>query len=73
MLNRTRPEENILSNYSTNMAGAASVSTSIANYQTERRAHLLLQVRTKVLNENWRSTLSRWYPGMEETRDAKAA
>jgi len=30
-------------------------------------------VRTKVLNENWRSTLSRWYPGMEETCDAKAA
>jgi len=40
---------------------------------TERGAHLLLQVRTKVLNENWRSTLSRWYPGMEETCDAKAA
>jgi hypothetical protein len=39
---------------------------------TERGAHLLLQVRTKVLNENWRSTLSRWYPGMEETCDAKA-
>lgn len=33
MLNGTRPEENILSNCSTNMAGAASVSTSIANYQ----------------------------------------
>ena len=40
---------------------------------TERGAHLLLQVRTKVLNENWRSTLSRWYPGMEETCEAKAA
>ena len=40
---------------------------------TERGAHLLVQVRTKVLNENWRSTLSRWYPGMEETCDAKAA
>jgi hypothetical protein len=39
---------------------------------TERGAHLLLQVRTKVLNENWRSTLSRWYPGMEETCEAKA-
>src|SRR5258706_5809473 len=34
---------------------------------TERGAHLLLQVRTKVLNEDWRSTLSRWYLGMEET------
>ena len=32
-----------------------------------------LQVRTRVLNEDWRSTLSHWYPGMEETCDAKAA
>src|SRR6267142_114175 len=31
---------------------------------TDRWAHLLLQVRTRVLNEDWRSTLSRWYPGM---------
>ena len=30
------------------------------------------QVRTRVLNEDWRSTLLRWYPGMEETCDAKA-
>jgi len=30
---------------------------------TGRSAHLLLQVRTRVLNEDWRSTLSRWYPG----------
>jgi hypothetical protein len=34
---------------------------------TDRGAHLLLQVRTRVLNEDWRSTLSRWYPGMKET------
>jgi hypothetical protein len=40
---------------------------------TDRGAHLLLQVRTKVLNEDWRSTLSHWYPGMEDTCDAKAA
>jgi len=40
---------------------------------TDRGAHLLLQVRTRVLNEDWRSTLSRWYPGMDETCDAKAA
>jgi hypothetical protein len=40
---------------------------------TDRGAHLLLQVRTRVLNEDWRSTLSRWYPGMKETCDAKAA
>src|SRR5258707_8062198 len=40
---------------------------------TDRGAHLLLQVRTRVLNEDWRSTLSRWYPGMDETCDSKAA
>ena len=40
---------------------------------TDRGAHLLLQVGTRVLNEDWRSTLSRWYPGMDETCDAKAA
>ena len=40
---------------------------------TDRGAHLLPQVRTRVLNEDWRSTLSRWYPGMQETCDAKAA
>ena len=27
---------------------------------TDRGAHLLLQVRTRVLNEEWRSTLSHW-------------
>jgi hypothetical protein len=40
---------------------------------TDPGAHLLLQVQTSVLNEEWRSTLSRWYPGMQETCDAKAA
>jgi hypothetical protein len=29
---------------------------------TERGARLLLQVRTRVLNQEWRSTLSRLYP-----------
>jgi hypothetical protein len=27
----------------------------------------------RVLNEDWRSTLLRWYPAMQETCDAKAA
>src|SRR6266481_539363 len=40
---------------------------------SERGAHLLLQVRTRVLNEERRLTLSHWYPGMQETCDAKAA
>lgn len=31
---------------------------------TKRGAHLLLQVRTKVLNDEWRDTFCRWYPSM---------
>ena len=33
---------------------------------TERGAHLLLQVRTKTLNEELRSTFEERYPGMRE-------
>ena len=33
---------------------------------TERGAHLLLQVRTKTLNEELRSTFEEWYPGMKK-------
>jgi hypothetical protein len=40
---------------------------------TERGAHLLLQIRTQVLNDTWRSTLSRWYPAMPLTLKPKAA
>src|ERR1035438_9990211 len=29
---------------------------------TQRGAHLLLQVRTRVLNEDWEDTFRRWYP-----------
>ena len=32
---------------------------------TERGAHLLLQVRTRVLNEDLRATFERWYPGLK--------
>ena len=31
---------------------------------TERGAHVLLQVRTRVLNEDLRATFWRWYPGL---------
>jgi len=34
---------------------------------TKRGAHLLLQVRTRVLNEEYRETFSGWYPGMRIT------
>jgi hypothetical protein len=40
---------------------------------TERGAHLLLQIRTQVLNGDWRATLSRWYVGMAATPQMKAA
>ena len=32
---------------------------------TERGAHRLLQVRTRVLNEDLRATFQRWYPGLK--------
>ena len=32
---------------------------------TKRGAHLLLQIRTRVLNDEWGTTLARWYPGMK--------
>jgi hypothetical protein len=31
---------------------------------TPAGAHLLLQIRVQVLNQTWRGTLSRWYPGI---------
>jgi hypothetical protein len=34
---------------------------------TKRGAHLLLQVRAQVLNEDLRTTFSRWYPAMDNT------
>lgn len=32
---------------------------------TRRGAHLLLQVRTRVLDDTLTTTFQRWYPGME--------
>jgi hypothetical protein len=37
----------------------------------EAGAHLLLQIRIQVLNEDWRGTLSRWYPGLQATPQAE--
>jgi len=34
---------------------------------TKKGAHLLLQVRTQVLNDDLRATFERWYPSMERT------
>ena len=35
---------------------------------TTRGAHLLLQVRTQVLNEDWDKTFRRWYPDFHPMR-----
>ncbi len=32
---------------------------------TQKGAHLLLQVRTQVLDDDWRATFERWYPELE--------
>ena len=40
---------------------------------TPAGAPLLLQIRTQVLNQTWRGTLSRWYPGMNVTPQLQAA
>jgi hypothetical protein len=40
---------------------------------SERGAHLLLQIRTQVLNQTWRGALSRWYPAMKVAPERKAA
>lgn len=39
---------------------------------TKQGAHLLLQIRTRVLNEDLRNTFCRWYPGMETRSDTPA-
>lgn len=36
---------------------------------SQRGAHLLLQVRTHVLNNELRERFQRWYPGMEAESD----
>ncbi|MDQ1316834.1 MAG: hypothetical protein QG588_483 [Candidatus Poribacteria bacterium] len=37
---------------------------------TQKGAHLLLQVRVQVLNDDWRSTFCRWYPSMTKTENS---
>jgi hypothetical protein len=33
---------------------------------SQRGAHLLLQIRTRVLNKEWEETFRRWYPGFRQ-------
>jgi hypothetical protein len=38
---------------------------------TQKGAHLLLQVRVQVLNDDWRNTFCRWYPSMTKTDNSQ--
>ncbi len=38
---------------------------------SQRGAHLLLQIRTRVLNQEWENTFRRWYPGFRPRVEAK--
>jgi hypothetical protein len=39
---------------------------------TQRGAHLLLQIRTRVLNEEWEDTFRHWYPGFRPQTQAQS-
>lgn len=39
---------------------------------TPRGAHLLLQIRTRVLNDELATDFHRWYPGFVHTADRQA-
>jgi hypothetical protein len=53
------------------------VGSGLKSNESERGVHLLLQVRTQVLNEDLQTTFHRWYPGMQirsgESEQRKAA
>jgi hypothetical protein len=38
---------------------------------SQRGAHLLLQIRTRVLNEEWENTFLRWHPGFRPRVEAE--
>ena len=40
---------------------------------SQRGAHLLLQIRTRVLDEEWENTFRRWYPAFRPQEQAKKA
>jgi hypothetical protein len=40
---------------------------------TQRGAHLLLQIRTRVLNDEWEETFREWYPGFRSSTRRAAA
>ena len=40
---------------------------------SQRGAHLLLQIRTRVLDDEWENTFRRWYPDFPPQGQAKKA
>jgi hypothetical protein len=40
---------------------------------TQRGAHLLLQIRTRVLNGDWEATFREWYPGFRTSSEQVVA
>jgi hypothetical protein len=40
---------------------------------SQRGAHLLLQIRTRVLNGKWEEAFRRWYPGFRTQRQPALA
>jgi hypothetical protein len=63
-----RPSETIATSFVESTVNQA-ISKRMVKQQltrwTERGAHLLLQVRTRALNEDLREMFQKWYPGME--------
>lgn len=59
------------------MDGLTRVSERMAKKQqmqwTQREAHLLLQVRTRVLNGEWEDVFRRWYPDFRQRSLSAAA
>jgi hypothetical protein len=41
--------------------------------RTPRGAHLLLQIRARVLNGDWEATFQQWYPGFRASPQQMAA
>lgn len=66
---RRRPGERIASSFVESAVNQVVSKRMVKKQQmrwSERGAHLLLQVRTQVLNGDLRQWFSRWYPGLEE-------
>ena len=76
---RYRPGEAIATSFAESTVNLVISKRMVKKQQmrwTERGAHRLLQVRTRVLNEDLRETFRRWYPGLKaepESAEGEAA